>query len=152
VYLAPFYSRLQVWDGPLPYGPSIYSVFWWRASVPTASMLDRALPEGVLENGGTASGYLYFQKVRTREGEVQERTGAGQPAHQPALIDIRFVGSSGGLRGDSPYTAPTGETSSTRRNAASLQTRCRGFRLTQARWPAPRRLGSWSLRQGSGSG
>jgi hypothetical protein len=90
VYLAPFYSRLQVWDGPLPYGPSIYSVFWWRASVPTASMLDRALPEGVLENGGTASGYLYFQKVRTREGEVQERTGAGQPAHQPALIDIPF--------------------------------------------------------------
>ena len=94
-YLAPFYPWLQVWNGPLPYGPTINSV-WWRASLPTATMLDRALPEGVLENGGTASGYLYFQKVRPGEGEVtflaglQEPTGTLQPTHQVASIDIPF--------------------------------------------------------------
>ncbi len=112
-YLAPFYPWLQVWDGPLPYGPSLYSV-WWRASLPTPGMLDRALPEGVLENGGTASGYLYFQKVRAREGEVtflaglQEPTGARQPTPQPAWIDIPFRRVERRPPRDSPYAVPAG--------------------------------------------
>jgi hypothetical protein len=112
-YLAPFYPWLQVWNGPLPHGPSNYSV-WWRASLPTASMLDWALPEGVLESGGTASGYLYFQKVRTQEGEVtflaglEEPTRARQPTSQPALIDIPFRRVDRRPPRDSPYTAPPG--------------------------------------------
>ena len=111
-YLAPFYPWLQVWNGPLPYGPSIYSVPW-RASLPTASMLDRALPEGVLENGGTASGYLYFQRVRPQEGEVsflaglQEPTQAQQLTYQLASIDIPFRRVDRRPPTDSPYTAPT---------------------------------------------
>ena len=40
-YLAPFYPWLPVWNGPLPYGPSIHSVAL-RARLPTGSMLDRA--------------------------------------------------------------------------------------------------------------
>jgi hypothetical protein len=114
-YLAPFYPWLQVWNGPLPYGPSIYSVAW-RASLPTDGMLDRALPEGVLENGGIASGYLYFQKVGTREGEVtflaglQEPTGERQPAHQMASIDIPFRRVDRRPPSASPYVAPKGAT------------------------------------------
>ena len=94
-YLAPFYPWLPVWQGPLPYGPSINSVAQ-RTGAPTASMLDRALPEGVLEKGGTASGFLYFQKVDAREDRatflagLQEPTGARQPTHQLAAIDIPF--------------------------------------------------------------
>ena len=110
-YLAPFYPWLPVWNGPLPYGPSIHSVAS-RASLPTASMLDRALPEGVLENSGTASGFLYFQKVDVRESRatflagLQEPTRARQPTHQLAAIDIPFLRVDQRPSTDSPYTAP----------------------------------------------
>jgi hypothetical protein len=110
-YLAPFYPWLPVWGGPLPYGPFIYSVAW-RARLPTDSMLDRALPEGVVENEGTASGYLYFQKVGPQEREVtfqaalQEPTWAPQAIHQLAAIDIPFHRIYRRPQKQSPYTAP----------------------------------------------
>jgi hypothetical protein len=110
-YLAPSYPWLPVWKGPLPCGPSINSVAW-RTGVPTASMLDRALPEGVLENGGTASGFLYFQKVDVRESRatfragLQEPTRSRQPTHKLAAIDIPFRRVDRRPRTDSPYTAP----------------------------------------------
>ena len=110
-YLAPFYPWLPVWVGPLPHGPFMHSVAW-RASLPTASMLDRALPEGVLENGGTASGYLYFQKVSAEESKVtfqaglQEPTRAWQPTHQVASIDIPFRRIYRRPPNESPFTAP----------------------------------------------
>ena len=112
-YLAPFYPWLPPWNGPLPCGPSVHSVAQ-RASLPTASMLERALPEGVLENGGTASGYLYFQKVGAREGQatflarLQEPTGAPEPTHQLASIDIPFVRVYRRPPTDSPFGAPKG--------------------------------------------
>jgi hypothetical protein len=112
-YLAPFYPWLPVWDGPLPYGPFVSPVAW-RASLPTPGMLDRALPEGVLENGGTASGYLYFQKVGAKEGQVtfqaglQEPTSAPQATHQLAWIDIPFRRIYQRPPNESPYTVPTG--------------------------------------------
>src|SRR3954469_8169761 len=73
-YLAPFYPWLPVWNGPLSYGPSIYSVAW-RAGLPTDSMLQRALPEGVLENSGSVSGFVYFQKVDIRESGATFQIG-----------------------------------------------------------------------------
>ena len=112
-YLAPFYPWLPVWSGPLPHGPSIQSVAW-RAGWPSADMLDRALPEGVLENSGTASGFLYFQKVDVRESRatflagLQEPTGALQPTHQVAAIDIPFFRVNRRPPRDSPYSGPSG--------------------------------------------
>ena len=111
-YLAPFYPWLPVWNGPLPYGPSIHTVAL-RASLPTANMLDRALPEGVLENSGTASGFLYFQKVDVRENRatfqvgLQEPTRAWQPTHRLAAIDIPFLRVDRRPPSDSPYNAPS---------------------------------------------
>ena len=110
-YLAPFYPWLPVWNGPLAFGPSIYSVAW-RAGLPTDSMLERALPEGVLENGGSVSGFLYFQKVDVRESRatfhagLQEPTPAWQPTRQVAAIDIPFRRVNRRPPNESPYTAP----------------------------------------------
>jgi len=110
-YVAATYPWLPVWNGPLPHGPSIYSVAW-RAGLPSASMLERALPEGVMEDSGTASGYLYFQKVRAQEGKVtllaglQEPAGARQQTHQVASIEIPFVRVYRRPSRQSPYQAP----------------------------------------------
>jgi hypothetical protein len=112
-YLAPFYPWLPVWNGPLPHGPSISQVAW-RAGLPTDSMLERALPEGVLENGGSVSGFLYFQRVDARESRatfqagLQEPTPAWQPTSQVAAINIPFLRVDRRPRNDSPYTAPRG--------------------------------------------
>jgi hypothetical protein len=112
-YLAPSYPWLPVWNGPLSYGPSIHSVAW-RAGLPTASMLERALPEGVLENGGSVSGFLYFQKVDVRESRatfqiaLQEPTPAWQPTRQVAAIDIPFRRVNRRPPNESPYIAPRG--------------------------------------------
>ena len=111
-YLADFYPWLPVWNGPLPYGPSISSV-GWRAGLPTDSMLERALPEGVLENGGSVSGFLYFQKVDARESRatfqagLQEPTPAWQPTRQVAAIDIPFRRVDRRLPKD-PFSTPSG--------------------------------------------
>jgi hypothetical protein len=95
-YLAPFYPWLPVWDGPLPSAPFVTSAAW-QTRLPTAGVLDRALPEGVLENRGTASGYLYFQKVGAGEREVTLQAGLQEPTqarqattHRLASIDIPF--------------------------------------------------------------
>ncbi len=112
-YLAPVYPWLPVWTGPLAHGPSIYSVAS-RAGLPTDSMLERALPEGVLENGGSVSGFLYFQKVDARESRatlqlgLQEPTPAWQPTRQVAAIDIPFRRVDRRPPNESPYTGPRG--------------------------------------------
>jgi hypothetical protein len=112
-YLAPSYPWLPVWNGPLPLGPSSHSVAW-RAGLPTDSMLERALPEGVLEDGGSVSGFLYFQKVDVRESRatfqagLQEPTPAWQPPRQVAAIDIPFLRVERRPVNQSPYTAPRG--------------------------------------------
>ncbi|MDY7228933.1 hypothetical protein [Hyalangium rubrum] len=71
------------WGGYGPWGPGWSSPFYdpfydpfYRPYVqceeplPTQDMLDRALPEGTLENGGIISGFLYFQGVAERERQV----------------------------------------------------------------------------------
>ncbi len=93
-YLRRYYPWLPPWPGPLPYSPSLRSVAG-RPGLPSASMLDRALPEGVLESGGTASGYLYFEKVSSRDSKVtfsaQLREPSPQrPERQIASIAISF--------------------------------------------------------------
>jgi hypothetical protein len=54
------------------YGP--YAPYYWsypyEVPLPTEDMLTRALPEGVLEPGGTLDGFLYFQGVIRRENAV----------------------------------------------------------------------------------
>ncbi|MFL5344860.1 MAG: hypothetical protein ACJ8AT_08700 [Hyalangium sp.] len=50
------------------YGPTPY--VRCDEPLPTRDMMQRALPEGTLANGGTISGFLYFQGVGERERQV----------------------------------------------------------------------------------
>jgi hypothetical protein len=68
------------WDRPWrpnPYYDPFYDPYYpgrpyvrCEQPLPTQEMLDEALPEGTLENGGAVSGFLYFQGVAERERQV----------------------------------------------------------------------------------
>lgn len=68
-----YYPWLSPWGGPFVYDPFYYDWYYsyWQDPLPSKDMMERALPEGVLEAAGTVSGYLYFQRVRRDLGEVQ---------------------------------------------------------------------------------
>ncbi|MBE2253878.1 MAG: hypothetical protein IAE78_30390 [Myxococcus sp.] len=73
-FIAPpyvgWYPGIVVWPHPwhwhVHYAP-LYAT--WQVPLPTHDMLERALPEGVLQPGGRVSGFLYFQRVE-RESAV----------------------------------------------------------------------------------
>jgi hypothetical protein len=59
----PYFSRF---DGPFYYDPLYYSSFYpafRRVMLPTADMVHMALPEGVLNQGGRITGFLYFESA-----------------------------------------------------------------------------------------
>lgn len=73
-YIAPpyvgWYPGIVVWPHAWYWDvryPTLYAT--WPAPLPTHEMLEYALPEGVLQPGGTVSGFLYFQRV-DREASV----------------------------------------------------------------------------------
>jgi hypothetical protein len=62
---------------PSPYYDPFYDPFYGPPAhvrceepLPTQDMLEQALPEGTLEDGGIVSGFLYFQGVAERERQV----------------------------------------------------------------------------------
>jgi len=63
---AGLYPGFGAWGGPWDYDPFYYDSFFpaWQAPLPTKDMLQKALPEGVLQNGGRITGYVYFQHVQ----------------------------------------------------------------------------------------
>jgi hypothetical protein len=62
----PFYPGLPVWGGPWDFNPWFYDRYYgtWEPSLPTRDMLQQALPEGVLQPGGAAAGFLYFHRLK----------------------------------------------------------------------------------------
>lgn len=69
-YIAPHFSRfypgLTVFAGPFAYDPLFYSTYFpvfQRLRLPTGDMVQKALPEGVLEAGGKVTGFLYFEDI-----------------------------------------------------------------------------------------
>ncbi|MBN1210693.1 MAG: hypothetical protein JXB05_37945 [Myxococcaceae bacterium] len=74
------YPWAQPW-GPGPYYDPFYGPYYdpfygppystrCEEPLPTQDMLELALPEGTLGNGGTVRGFLYFQGVADRERQV----------------------------------------------------------------------------------
>jgi hypothetical protein len=68
-YYHYMYPGLSVWDGPAnAFDPRYYGNYYpyWgrmRIELPTAEMLRSALPEGVLEEDGKVTGFLYFDRI-----------------------------------------------------------------------------------------
>ncbi len=67
-----YYPGFGWWPHPWAWDPLYYGYWYayWPRPLPSQDMLERALPEGVLDDGGSMSGYLYFQRV-TRESKVR---------------------------------------------------------------------------------
>lgn len=68
--LGPSYVGLDdPWEGPLLEPDLAYYVDHdvdWEESLPTADMLRRAIPEGVVADGGKVAGFVYFKKNEGR--------------------------------------------------------------------------------------
>jgi len=72
-YLSRWYPRMLRYDGRFLYDGSYYSPYLTRyheIHLPTADMVQRALPEGVLSPGGTAAGFVYFEALDRDAGTV----------------------------------------------------------------------------------
>lgn len=71
----PYYG----WGSPYyGWGPGAYGYYpygyYYSEPLPTRDMLNNAMPEGTLGNGGTTTGFLYFQGVGRREQAVNLET------------------------------------------------------------------------------
>ena len=69
---APFYPGIAPWSGPFTGAPGYMSTY--GAAFPDAyrirAVLDRAIPEGVLEPGGHVTGFIYFQGLGAHGPDV----------------------------------------------------------------------------------
>lgn len=75
-YYAPFYPALRPVPGYFYYDPFYYDRYytlWREVDLPTEEMLERALPEGVIQAGGRVTGTLYFEPVEPESGTVEFR-------------------------------------------------------------------------------
>jgi len=63
-----FYPAFSYWDGPWDFDPVFYDQYYatWKPALPTRDMLQQALPEGVLQPGGSAAGFLYFNHLQEK--------------------------------------------------------------------------------------
>ncbi len=68
-YPAPYYGStytgLTPWTDPWVYDSVYYDRYYpvWQVPLPTQDMRELAIPEGVIEPGGSISGFLYFPRV-----------------------------------------------------------------------------------------
>ncbi len=60
-----YYSGLSPWGYPWAIDLSYYDIDYprWTVNLPTDDMIAQAIPEGVIEPGGTLSGFLYFPEL-----------------------------------------------------------------------------------------
>src|SRR5262249_40500743 len=65
-YLSRWYPAMRRYSGAFLYDPIYYDPYLTRfreIQLPTADMVQRSLPEGVLEPGGRLTGFVYFERV-----------------------------------------------------------------------------------------
>ncbi len=92
-YLRGYYPMLGIYSGPFAFSDGYYGTYlpvwsgYRRIELPTEDMLERALPEGVVEPGGRVGGFLYFQRIK----------GAGPFTFNADLVDARSGERFGGI-------------------------------------------------------
>jgi hypothetical protein len=65
-YLRAYYPVFEPYGGPFIHDAQFYATHYpsmSRASLPTPDMMQRALPEGVVQPGGRITGFLYFEDL-----------------------------------------------------------------------------------------
>jgi hypothetical protein len=63
-YLSGYYPFFPRFVGPFAYDPFFYDTYYpsiRRVPLPTGDMVQKVLPEGVLDPGGRITGFLYFE-------------------------------------------------------------------------------------------
>jgi hypothetical protein len=93
-YLEPYYASVPIY----PFEPNIgywhrYGTIMRTVNLPTEDMLQKALPEGVLQPGGRVRGFLYFEGVGSDVERVQLRADFRNPrtGNNVTRISIPFV-------------------------------------------------------------
>ena len=97
-YVAPrfrsAYPTLEPWSAGLARDQALYDRLFdrWGKRRPTLEMIRMALPEGVLENGGLISGFLFFESPLDDEDRVtfQADFVPGDGSGTVAAIEIPF--------------------------------------------------------------
>jgi hypothetical protein len=97
-YVAPrlhgVYATLEPWRAPLQRDEDLYDRQFrrWGKQHPTVEMLRMALPEGVLDDGGMISGFLYFEDPRRGEDRLTFEADFGRDdgSGTVAAIEIPF--------------------------------------------------------------
>lgn len=88
------YRTLPAWRDVLPRDESLYRLDYekWTKNLPTAEIIDKALPEGVLGNGGSVSGFLYFDGEARGQHELlfQANVDDSSGRERIAVITIPF--------------------------------------------------------------
>jgi hypothetical protein len=75
-YVAPYevqmYPQLAAWP-ELPFDPAYYerNYSYWPQGLPSRDMVSRAVPDGVLADGGKVSGFVFFPALPKTEKKVQ---------------------------------------------------------------------------------
>jgi len=64
-YYDPFYVGLRPWMYPWTFDRLYYDRYYpsWEVELPTRDMREYAIPEGVIQPGGSVSGFLYFSQL-----------------------------------------------------------------------------------------
>ncbi len=73
----PYYKReASAWQGPFNVDPYYYRTHYaeWPAHLPSTDMVQEGLPEGVLGQGATLTGFLYFRDETEQDQYVIFRT------------------------------------------------------------------------------
>lgn len=97
--VSPFYSfypHLAVAPGIYPFDPLYYDAYWpyWYrwVDLPTGDMVQKALPEGVLQPGGRTTGFLYFEDVdKARRVTFEARLRVRDTDNRTVGLTIPFV-------------------------------------------------------------
>jgi hypothetical protein len=94
--VSPFYPHLAVAPGIFPFDPFYYDAYWpyWYrwVNLPTGDMVQKALPEGVLQPGGRTTGFLYFEDVdKARRVTFEARLPVRDSADRTVSVTIPFL-------------------------------------------------------------
>ncbi len=86
------YQGFDAWPQPLERDDDFYTTQFrrWGDQRPSFSALRKALPEGVLDNGGVISGYLYFETPIRREGAVTFEAELDDDAGQGTIASLKI--------------------------------------------------------------